>query len=107
MDRERGGADFSWQHVRRPLTGALRPRQRRHQPANPFDAVTTALGQLIARNEIERVELTLVTLLAVVILPFGIGWWVGHPLFAALVRALDLLATFFALFSPRCACCSA
>ena len=29
--------------------------------------------------------LTLVTLLAVVILPFGIGWWVGHPLFAALV----------------------
>lgn len=30
-------------------------------------------------------ELTLVTLLAVVILPFGVGWWVGHPLFAALV----------------------
>ena len=24
-------------------------------------------------------------LLAVVILPFGIGWWVGHPLFAAAV----------------------
>jgi hypothetical protein len=31
------------------------------------------------------VELPLVTLLAVVILPFGIGWWVGNPLFAALV----------------------
>lgn len=30
-------------------------------------------------------ELTLVTLLAVVVLPFGIGWWVGNPLFAALV----------------------
>ena len=24
-------------------------------------------------------------LLAVVVLPFGIGWWVGHPLFAAAV----------------------
>ena len=28
---------------------------------------------------------TLTVLLAMVILPFGIGWWIGNPLFAAAV----------------------
>ena len=28
-------------------------------------------------------EFALVSLLAIVILPFGIGWWIGHPVFAA------------------------
>jgi hypothetical protein len=31
------------------------------------------------------VEFGLTVLLAVVILPFGIGWWIGHPVFAAAV----------------------
>lgn len=30
-------------------------------------------------------ELTLVTLIAIVVGPFVVGWWIGHPLFAALV----------------------
>ncbi len=30
-------------------------------------------------------ELTLLTLLAVVAGPFAVGWWIGHPLFAGLV----------------------
>lgn len=34
---------------------------------------------------IQGVGFALVTLLAVVVLPFGIGWWVGHPVFAAAV----------------------
>ena len=34
-----------------------------------------------------RVELALVTGLAVGILPFGIGWWIGNPVFAAAVFA--------------------
>ena len=32
-------------------------------------------------------ELALVTVLAVAILPFGIGWWIGNPVFAAAVFA--------------------
>ena len=28
-------------------------------------------------------ELTLVTLIAIVVGPFVVGWWIGHPLFAA------------------------
>ncbi|HEV2811916.1 MAG TPA: hypothetical protein VGW10_01585 [Solirubrobacteraceae bacterium] len=30
-------------------------------------------------------DIALVSLLAVVILPFGIGWWIGNPVFAAAV----------------------
>jgi hypothetical protein len=31
------------------------------------------------------VGFALTVLLAVVVLPFGLGWWIGHPLFAAAV----------------------
>ena len=43
-------------------------------------------------------ELTLLTLVALVVGPFVVGWWIGHPLFAALVFvALSLTVAFGAV----------
>jgi hypothetical protein len=34
---------------------------------------------------VSALDFALVSLLAIVILPFGIGWWIGNPVFAAAV----------------------
>jgi hypothetical protein len=40
------------------------------------------------------VELGLAVVIAIVVGPFIVGWWVGHPLFAALVFAALSLTVF-------------
>ena len=62
---------------RRSRPDALVPRVRRPRHDRLAAAAATAATSSSDARHDQRVELPLVTLLAVVILPFGIGWWVG------------------------------